>query len=237
MRILLWNCNNGLGSKEQREYFFSFKPDIAIIPELKEHNLESLSPENSIWVTNNFKNSHPKGLGVLSYNGWKLTEMPRDVDMEIYIPTVASKNNLQVKILAIWNFYSACKQGRFKGIKGENCLEWEAIRYYAEFLQTDCLMIGDFNFGPSFSQKAFIELTQRLSALDMESLYHQFFSLPVSESNHPTFVTTRNTEHHLDHVFGSGVYKKRLKTFKIGKLKDAILSDHAPLFVEFNLKN
>ena len=51
MRILLWNCNNGLGSKEQREYFFSFKPDIAIIPELKEHNLESLSPENSIWVT------------------------------------------------------------------------------------------------------------------------------------------------------------------------------------------
>ncbi len=50
-------------------------------------------------------------------------------------------------VLAIWNFYWACKQGRFKGVKGENCLEWEAIRHYADFLKSDCLMIGDFNFG------------------------------------------------------------------------------------------
>ena len=235
LRILLWNCNNGLGSEKQRNYFFSFNPDIAIVPELKEHNLLGLSPHDSIWLTNNKSNPHPKGLGILAFNGWQLSELPRDEDMEIYIPTVASKEGIEIKILAIWNFYWACKQGRFKGVKGENCLEWEAIRHYADFLKSDCLMIGDFNFGPTFSQKAFVELTERLSELDMKSLYHEFYGLPVTESRHSTFVGTRQNEHHLDHIFGSGIYKQALKNFEIGKLEDAVLSDHAPLLAEFKL--
>lgn len=236
MKILLWNCNNGMGSQEQRDYFLSFDTDIAIIPELKEHNIECLSPDDAIWATNNHTNKTPKGLGILAYNGWKLSEMPRDEDMEIYIPTLASKNNLQVKILAVWNFYWACKQGRFKGVKGEECLEWEVIRHYADFLSSDCLMVGDFNFGPTFSQGSFVELTKRLSKVNMHSLYHQYFSLPVTESEHSTFITTRKNEHHLDHVFGSGLYSQALESFDIGKLDDAILSDHAPLFLNFTLQ-
>ena len=42
MRILQWNCCNGLGTKPQIEYFKSFECDIAVLPELKESNIEGL---------------------------------------------------------------------------------------------------------------------------------------------------------------------------------------------------
>ena len=69
MRVLLWNCNNGLGCSEQVEQFHTFHCDIAIIPELKAHNLDALEPEDSVWVTNNLGKLKPKGLVVLTYNG------------------------------------------------------------------------------------------------------------------------------------------------------------------------
>ena len=148
LRVLLWNCNNGLGSEKKRNYFFSFNPDIAIVPELKEHNLPDSFLTIQFGWTNNKSNPHPKGLGVLAFNGWQLSELPRDEDMEIYIPTVASKGGYRNKNFGYLEFLLGGKQGRFKGIKGENCLEWEAIRHYADFLKSDCLMIGDFNFWP-----------------------------------------------------------------------------------------
>ena len=37
--------------------------------------------------------------------------------MEIYIPAKIKGNGIEFNILAIWNFYWACKQGRFKGVR------------------------------------------------------------------------------------------------------------------------
>ena len=36
MKILLWNCNNGISKQTQIDYFKSFECDLAVIPELKE---------------------------------------------------------------------------------------------------------------------------------------------------------------------------------------------------------
>ena len=98
MRVLLWNCNNGLGKKEQIDQFRSFACDIAVVPELKESNIEAIKPDDSVWITNNFGIKKPKGLGVLAFNGWKLEELPRDEDMEIYIPLKLSKDELRAAI-------------------------------------------------------------------------------------------------------------------------------------------
>jgi len=78
VRILSWNCNNGINKTSQIDYFKSSGPDIAIIPELKKSNIGSLSPTSWVWVTNNHSNPTPKGLGVLAFNGFQLTELPRD---------------------------------------------------------------------------------------------------------------------------------------------------------------
>ena len=50
MRVLLWNCNNGINKPQQISYFQSFKPDLAIIPELKEANLDALKATSAIWA-------------------------------------------------------------------------------------------------------------------------------------------------------------------------------------------
>jgi len=130
MRILSWNCNNGINQPEQLNYFKSFKPDLAIIPEVKEYNIEKLGPDSAVWVTNNPKNKSPKGLGVLAFNGFKLEELPRDHDMEIFIPLKVLKGDFSFNLLAVWNFYYVCKRGRFKDLKGPDCLEYSALKHY-----------------------------------------------------------------------------------------------------------
>ena len=88
------------------------------------------------------KNKHPKGLGILSFNGAQISPLEFDEDMELYIPVNVVFKNISFNLLAVWNFYYACKQGRFKGVKGENCLEWSAIRHYTNTLDYP-LLIGE----------------------------------------------------------------------------------------------
>ena len=236
MKVLQWNCCNGMGTAAQIEYFQQFECDIAILPELKESNIAPLEPSSHVWITNNHDNPKPKGLGVLAFNGIELTPLPRDEDMEIYIPLRVTASNLSFNLLAVWNFYSACKQGRFKDVKGEmngiDCLEWSAIRHYGSLLQDPALLIGDWNFGPTFSQAAFIKLCNLLSDLGVNSLYHQFNDLSIDESNHPTFKTTRKNFHHLDHIFGSSYFSESMKNLSVDSFDNVVLSDHVPLLLE-----
>jgi hypothetical protein len=208
----------------------------AVLPELKESNIEGLKPSSYVWITNNHQNSKPKGLGVLAFNGIELISLPRDEDMEIYIPLEVKSPDLNFNLLAVWNFYSACKQGRFKGVKGEmngiDSLEWTAMKHYANFLKDPALMVGDWNFGPTFSQAAFIKLCKLMSDLDIESLYHNFNNLTIDQSNHPTFKTTRKNFHHLDHIFGSDHFADSMTNLTVGSFDDVVLSDHTPMLLE-----
>ena len=83
MRIVIWNCMNGMGNPRQIEYFNNLKADIAILPELKHKNIEALNANDVIWMTNNHDNKVPKGLGVLSFGDWKLELLDFDKDYGI----------------------------------------------------------------------------------------------------------------------------------------------------------
>ena len=61
IKILLWNCNSGLGRKEQINQLKSYDCDLAIIPELRESNIELIKPSDAVWKTNNHKTRKPKG--------------------------------------------------------------------------------------------------------------------------------------------------------------------------------
>ena len=235
MKILLWNCNNGISKQTQIDYFKSFECDIAVIPELKEHNIELLNPSSSIWITNNFEINKPKGLGVLGFNNVWLERLPRDEDMEIYIPVKVSTSKFNFNLLAVWNFYSACKQGRFKGVRGDYCLEWSALEFYKPILDNPCLIVGDWNFGPTFSQKAFIRLNKILNERNIRSLYHEFENLPITHTKNYTYKSPMKTFHHLDHMFGSLYFLNKMKNFKVSSLDEAILSDHAALLLELDI--
>ena len=229
MRVLLWNCNNGLSKQSQLSYFHSFAPDLAIIPELKQDNINLLSPSSSIWVTNNHNNSRPKGLRVLGFNNVTLTKLPADDEMEIFLPINVQFKNHSFSLLAVWNFYWASKQGRFKGLKGEDALEYSALRHYLPLLKQPLLIAGDWNLGPTFAQDAFLKICSMVEEYGLKSLYHQIYDLDESETQHNTFKSTRKTFHHLDQVFGCFFFQQAIQSIEIPDFDEVVLSDHAPV--------
>jgi hypothetical protein len=82
----------------------------------------------------------------LAFNGYELEELERDEDMEIFIPLKVSKNRFSFNLPAVWNFYYACKQGRFKGVMGDGCLEWSALKHFQPNRCPPNLLIGLFVF-------------------------------------------------------------------------------------------
>lgn len=232
MRLVVWNCCNGLGQNDQIEQFKSLGADVAILPELKQHNIDALAPDDAVWVTNNHSNPSPKGLGVLAFNGAVLRPLDRDEDMEIYIPIEFESGDVRGTLLAVWNFYHASKQGRFRGIKGDRCLEYEAIRHYENLMTGSFIIAGDFNFGPTFSGTAFAKMCEMLGDRGVASLYHKHFGIDETASGHPTFKGTLGHLHHLDHVFGSKLIQDKLTGFEVMPFEDVIRSDHAPLSAE-----
>ena len=181
MRIVIWNCMNGMGNPKQIDYFNNLRADIAILPELKHKNIEALNVTDAIWMTNNHENSVPKGLGVLSFGDWRLELLDFDKDMELYIPVKVMSEQVTFNLLAVWNFYFECKQGRFKGAKGDEQLEWVAIARYSDQLHNPCLFAGDWNLGPTFAQNNFVRIAEKLKAKGVESLYHGFHELDLTE--------------------------------------------------------
>ena len=232
MRVVLWNCKDGINKQSQVDYFNNFEADLAILPELKEKNIETLSPDSAIWVTNNHYNRYPKGLGVLSFNGFNLEEYPRDEEMEIFIPLKVFKEEFSMNLLAVWNFYWACKQGRFKDVRGDNCLEWSALRHYKPLFDDPIMVAGDWNFGPTLYPKEFDKLDGMLEKSGLKSLYHIFHKIPLLESNHMTFRAPTGHLHHLDHIFGSKYFYANMKKLSVGDLESAVLSDHAPIILD-----
>lgn len=235
MKVLLWNCKNGIASASKISYFNSFSADIAIVPELIEKHIKFLKPDSAVWVTNNHTNPSPKGLAVLTFNGFKIEELDRDSDMEIFIPLRVSKKTFHFNLLAFWNFYSACKQGRFKGVNGAESLELSAIVHYKHLFKDPSLMVGDLNFGPTFCQQEFVELSEILGKSGMQSLYHKYENLPLSESKHSSFKSTRKKLHHIDHMFGSEFFSKNMCNYKIENIHEVVLSDHSPITLDINV--
>jgi len=235
MRILSWNCNNGISHESQIEYLRSFSPDLAIIPELKKSNIEKLAPCAAVWITNNHSNASPKGLGILAFNDFQIEELPRDVEMEIFIPLRISKGKFSFNLLAVWNFYWACKQGRFKGLKGSDALELSALEHYKSIFSDPSLIVGDWNLGPTFAQKGFLKIMGVLEQHGIKSLYHEHHMLPLKESQHPTFRSTRKTFHHLDHMLGSRFFYDNMKRLFIDDFANVVRSDHAPLVLDVDI--
>ena len=93
-------------------------------------------------------------------------------------------------------------------------------------------VMGDFNFGPTFSQEAFVDMNNIFEDMGIKGLYHQFNKLPWTKTKNYTYKSPMQTFHHLDHIFGSEYFQKRMKSFSVGKLEDAVLSDHAPLILD-----
>jgi exonuclease III len=235
MRIVLWNCDGGLARKPKVDFLKALEPDVAVLPEIREQHIEGLAPRDSRWVTNNSKTDSPKGLGVLTFKQYSLEDFSRDEEMEIYFPLRVRSQDFSFNLLAVWNFYYASKTGRFKGVRGKNSVEYTSADHYRSFLADPSLLVGDLNFGPDFG-RGFTKYCGVLNQIGLKSLYHQDADLDVGQTKLQTYKPNRGgKKYHLDHIFGSQFFQKRLARFHCEPLEKVPFSDHAALVIDFKL--
>ncbi len=234
MRIVSWNCFQGLANKEKVKYFRSLNADIAIIPEVREANAIALKPDSLIWDTNNRKSGSKMGLGILTFNGFIATELPRHSAFELYLPAVISKGKISFNLLAVWSFYSACKQGKYKGVVG---IEYDAINYYKDLFKDPCLIAGDWNNGPTLKNpSSHYKIVEILSKYGMTSLYHTFTKEKQGSESVVTYKHNRGNTHFIDHIYGSKSFVDKMSSFEIQPMSKVVKSDHAPLILDVEFK-
>lgn len=226
---------NGMATHEQREYFNSFRPDLAILPELRFKDIKPLNPNSYIWDTNNFQNKYPKGLGILNFSNGQLIEFDRDKEMEIYIPFTFKIEEITLNILGVWNFYSACKQGRFKGVTNENAVEYSALKFYKDFLSDNGIVIGDWNLGPTQCPDSYLKITKMLNEYNIHSSIHAYKKINVGDETYSTFRHSRGKLHILDHIFADSNINNSILNIDIDDFRNVIKSDHAPILLELDI--
>lgn len=229
MRVLSWNNNNGIGRSAQIAYFKSFKPDIAVVPDLKKSQIEALAPDSYIWVTNNQSTVAPRGLGVLAYNGYKISALPRDEDLEIFIPVKVARNDFSFNLLAVWNFSGVSREEEIAGIRG---LDFAALEQYKDLFKENFLMAGEWNLGPTLAEQGLRKVLSLFDQYEIKSLYKHMTTLPKREITNPAFRTPRNPLHHLDHMFGSTFFCDHANALNVDTFENVLLSDSAPLVLD-----
>ena len=224
MKILTWNCNQGIGNDFSA--IKEFDADVVIIQECEKLDKNSFEGYSSHWTGNNDR----KGLAVLTK---KKSEFQTEVFNEslIYFLPVSFKDTA---VLGVWAFNRRAR----KKVEGSSGFPIDAINHYKDWLTSHKNMIvaGDFNNGPRWdrpgSKNNFHTFNSQFNELGLYSAYHYLSGeLPGQESK-PTYFHQRNSEKgfHIDYIFSNLLGKGKVD---IGDFKDwSKLSDHMPLITE-----
>jgi exonuclease III len=226
MKILTWNCNQGIGNDFSA--IKQFDADVVIIQECEKLDKNSLEGYNSHWIGNNDR----KGLAVLTK---EKSELQTEVFNEslIYFLPVSFKDTA---VLGVWAFNRRAR----KKVEESSGFPIDAISHYKDWLKSHKNMIvaGDFNNGPRWdrpgSRNNFHTFNSQFNQLGLYSAYHSFSGeLPGQESK-PTYFHQRNHEKrfHIDYIFSNLLGKGKVH---IGDFKEwSKLSDHVPVVSEYN---
>lgn len=234
MKIISWNCNQGLISKKKYEDLLDLKSDIAIIQ-------ECLSPDK---IKSNFgykqflwKGTNPnKGIGIFSFNDEVSLNIHDSYTENFkYIVPIEVKGKVDFILFAIW------------AMRGENSkLDYSsqiylALNYYKELINEKSIIIGDFNSNKKFKTNrhrigSFMNIVDFLSHYKIQSLYHYIQKEEFGNESIPTHFYRHNSSSpfHIDYCFVSDYFIDKLNDFSIGKPQQwSDRSDHFPLIIDF----
>jgi endonuclease/exonuclease/phosphatase family metal-dependent hydrolase len=224
MKILTWNCNQGIGNDFSA--IKQFDADVVIIQECEKLDKNSFEGYSSHWIGNNDR----KGLAVLTK---EKSALPTEVFNEslIYFLPVSFKDTA---VLGVWAFNRRAR----RKVVGSSGFPIDAINHYKDWLTSHKNMIvaGDFNNGPRWdrpgSRNNFHTFNSQFNQLGLYSAYHSFSGeLPGQESK-PTYFHQRNPEKrfHIDYIFSNLLGKGKVH---IGDFKEwSKFSDHMPLITD-----
>src|SRR5215218_9665886 len=101
MKIITWNCN--MAFRKKAALILAHNPDILVIPECENPDRlkfadEILKPTDILW----FGKNENKGLGIFSYNGYKLK--PRKIhnpELRMIIPVTVKGGGFELNLFAV----------------------------------------------------------------------------------------------------------------------------------------
>ena len=234
MKIVSWNCGGSFRTKASQ--IAEHQPDIAIIQECECE--KTIYSEKSFPKTLKVKRfgtfpSEYKGIGVMSCTGLNF-----ELDNS-YNPNI--KHCIPLKVTGYVNFnliavWTIGHQDHKKSYIGQ---VYQAINHYRDFISSaDTIIIGDFNSNQKWDKTRSVgnhtDVVNGLKQMGLVSLFHEINSIPHgSESVNTFFPNNKKQPHHIDYCFAPESWKDRVKKFDIGDHSEWAMSDHSPLFVEF----
>lgn len=214
----------------------TFIPDIAVIAEcensevMQKKNI-SLEYTDFIWFGKNIN----KGLGIMSFNGYKIELLEHNKEFEYILPIRAFKGSREVFILAVWTQFVRTTYESYvvQAVR--------AFNFYNTFLkEKNPIIVGDFNSSVIWDdgdakESTHSDMLMMLNQKNIISLYHHKNNEEQGKERLPTFYLHKKEEksYHIDYCFLNKQKIKSIKNFSVGEYSDFIqLSDHMPMFFE-----
>lgn len=225
--------------RKKAEFIVAHKPDILIVPEC-EHP-DKLKFKNDIPIPTDilwYGTNQNKGLGVFSYNNYKLDLLDiHNVDIKLILPIAVTGGAIDFTLFAIWAYNPLDPNYKYIGQL------WKAIDYYENILKRkNIILAGDFNSNVIWDKLkrkiSHTTVVEKLASLNIFSTYHTYLSLAQGAEEHPTYFMYRhqNKPYHIDYCFASIDFMDKLENVEIGAHEEwSKYSDHNPLIVSFKI--
>ena len=237
MKVVTWNCNGAF--RKKFEHLLDFDADIYIIQEC-ENPAEILHKKYQEWAVNYLwiGDTKNKGLGIFAKTEFELKKLSwsnqyGDHFVKHFLPCSV---NQDFDLLAVWTHQNNSPNFGYIGQL------WKYIQVNRENLK-NMIIAGDFNSNSICDEWDrwwnHSDVVNELKEIGIESLYHRFTGQGQGQETIPTLYFQRKIErpYHIDYVFGTQEFLKRLKKYEIGLAEKWLkLRDHMPIFCEFEGK-
>jgi exodeoxyribonuclease-3 len=225
------------GPKNKISFIMKLKPDVLIVQECAnfKHLPSDLFPKQTndkIW----FGHHKKKGIGVLSFNNYKINLLKPPGKNDKWIVPIKVKGKKPFNLIAAW----AMNQRKNDFFNGVNPAYATFIRMN-KYLNDRTLIVGDLNDNVIWDNHYpnignFSAISKYFESKGIKSCYHVKTKETYGNETKNTIWWRKNikTAYHIDYCFAGKEWIKKLKSFKIGTHKKWLkLSDHAPIIIDF----
>ena len=224
--------------RKKANFILAYKPDILVVPEC-EHpgklifDNDTPKPTDILWFGTNAN----KGLGIFSYNNFKLKlRRTYNPELKMIIPVAVTGGQYDINLYAIWANNPTDPDGQYV----EQI--WKAIHHYDKSLKNKrTVLTGDFNSNTIWDRKYragnHSNVVKRLEEKGIFSCYHLHYDQIQGREQHPTFYLYKHIDkpYHIDYCFASADMTETIEAVEIGEYDFwKKYSDHVPVIVTFS---
>ncbi len=210
----------------KRELILALEPDILILQEVSQQDVEATPADFKHWVGTN---PH-KGLAIIAFgkHDYRISDLYTD-ELPWFIPLEIT--DLNIHILGVW---AHVKNPQLRHIRVVHA----AIEHYRDFIAAaPTIITGDFNSNTIWdklhAERSHSPMVAKLATIGLKSLYHEVHNEDQGKELTPTLYMYRHQDkgYHIDYMFMPNELIVGA-TMQVGAPDEWLaVSDHMPLIV------